>query len=261
MRENAEYEARELVMRAAGLSLTELALRGGEEISAEKANKALEMAHRRRAGEPLQYITGTAGFMGMEFEVNSHTLIPRQDTETLVEALMKEIGKERAKVLDIGAGSGCVGISLGAMTGAEVTLLDISPEALECAGRNAEKNGVKARLICMDIMRELPEGEFDVIASNPPYIETGAIAALQAEVRDYEPVAALDGGRDGLDFYRRIVSAAPDMLRDGGILAFEIGFNQGNAVRTMMEKNFGGVRIIKDYTYNDRVVIGSKKFK
>lgn len=257
--DNAEYEAREIVLSACEMSMTDLMLNRGKEISAEQANKAYEMACRRKDGEPLQYIVGTAGFMGMEFEVNPYTLIPRQDTETLVEALIERIG-EGAEILDIGTGTGCIGISLAKyVKGARVTLLDISEGALETAKCNAERNGVKVRTIQADILSEIPEGKYDLIVSNPPYIESDVIKGLQREVKDFEPVSALDGGKDGLTFYRRITQIAVNMLNEEGILAYEIGFDQGQSVPELMGADFEGIEVIKDYCGNDRAVIGRLK--
>ncbi len=259
LEENAEFEARELFMFASGMSLTELTMNRNSEVSKETEKKARELARRRQSGEPLQYIVGTAEFMGLEFEVNRYTLIPRQDTETLVEAVINE-AKSGARILDIGTGSGCIGISLAHfIKDADVTLADISVGALETAKRNAERNNVGIKLCNIDILNGMPEGSFDIIVSNPPYIETEVIKGLSAQVRDYEPYGALDGGEDGLVFYRRITEIAPELLNEGGILAYEIGYDQGKSVCAMMEKQFGNARLIKDLCGNDRVVISKRE--
>lgn len=257
--DNAAFEARQIVMRAAGMTEQELIINAKNEADTEAVTSAGQMLARRKNGEPLQYILGTAEFMSLEFEVNAATLIPRADTETLAETVIKEIGDKKATVLDIGTGSGCIGISAAKYTGAEVTLADVSPQALETAGRNAEKNLVNVRLLEINILNAVPEGRFDAIVSNPPYIETEVIKTLQREVRDHEPMSALDGGADGLVFYRRITEIAPKLLNPGGFLAFEIGFEQGRAVLELMRKDFDGVRVIKDLCGNDRVVIGYLK--
>lgn len=257
--ENAEYEAKELIMYALEMSLTELTLNRNMEVSDGLKEKIEQLLKRRLNGEPLQYITGIAGFMGLEFEVNPYTLIPRQDTETLVETLLERVS-EGAKIIDIGTGSGCIGISLAKyIKNAEVTLADISEKALETASRNAHKNGVVVKLLNIDILKELPKGKFDMIVSNPPYIESEIVKDLDKTVRDFEPVSALDGGTDGLDFYRRITEIAPQMLNNGGILAYEIGYNQGEAVTKIVKSFFGNVELIKDYCGNDRVVIAVNK--
>ena len=257
LKENAEFEAKEIIMSVCAMSASELLINRRSEIKDEHINKAFEMAHRRADGEPLQYIIGKAGFMGMDFEVNPHTLIPRQDTETLVEHLIDMIGGRETSILDIGTGSGCIGISLGKfLKRAEITLLDISDEALETARRNARTNNVAVNTICADILAEIPGGRYDVIVSNPPYIKTSVIGGLQGEVKDYEPLRALDGGDDGLIFYRRITDIAPMLLKEGGALAYEIGYDQGESVSELMGKSFEDIRVIKDYCGNDRVVIG-----
>lgn len=259
LKENAAFEAKEIIMSVCGMSTSDWIINRKAEVKEEHVNKALEMAHRRISGEPLQYIIGKAGFMGMDFEVNKNTLIPRQDTETLIETLIDMIGDRKVSILDIGTGSGCIGISLGTfLKDARITVLDISQEALNTALRNADRNGVKIKAVCMDILSEIPEGKYDVIVSNPPYIETSIIKSLQTEVRDYEPLSALDGGSDGLLFYRRITDIAPRLLNEKGILAYEIGYDQGKKVHMLMEKDFYDIRIIKDYCGNDRVITGKK---
>lgn len=259
LKENAAFEAKEIIMSVCGMSTSDWIINRKAEVKEEHVNKVLEMAHRRISGEPLQYIIGKAGFMGMDFEVNKNTLIPRQDTETLIETLIDMIGDRKVSILDIGTGSGCIGISLGTfLKDARITVLDISQEALNTALRNADRNGVKIKAVCMDILSEIPEGKYDVIVSNPPYIETSIIKSLQTEVRDYEPLSALDGGSDGLLFYRRITDIAPRLLNEKGILAYEIGYDQGKKVHMLMEKDFYDIRIIKDYCGNDRVITGKK---
>lgn len=257
--DNAALEARRIVTRALDINETELITRGGEEAADEAVKAVKRMLDRRRNGEPLQYILGSAEFMSLEFEVNPSTLIPRADTETLAETVIAQIGEKKAKLLDIGAGTGCVGISIARYCGADVTLSDISRDALETAKRNALLNNVAADFLEIDILNEIPDGKFDVIVSNPPYIETEVIKTLQREVKDREPRLALDGGEDGLKFYRRIVSIAPPLLTPNGLLAFEIGYNQGKAVPELMKKDFKNIKIIKDLCGNDRVVTGRKK--
>ena len=259
LKENGEFEARELFMHVTGMSVTEVMLNRDNEADAKTEARVRELAERRKNGEPLQYITGTAEFMGLEFAVNQYTLIPRQDTETLVEAII-ERAHNGARILDIGTGSGCIGISLAKFVkNADVTLADISKGALETARANAEKNNVSVRCVRLDILKDIPDGKFDIIVSNPPYIETEVIEGLDSTVRDYEPVSALDGGADGLVFYRRITQLAPRLLNDNGLLAYEIGYNQGKSVGDMVKSTMGNAEVIKDYCGNDRVVIGKKR--
>lgn len=209
----------------------------------------------RAARIPLEHIIHETEFMGLPFYVDERVLIPRQDTECLVEEVVKQSAGKR--VLDLCTGSGCIGISLAVLGGcADVTLSDISADALMVAGINAEKNHVHPHIIESDLFQHIEE-RFDIIVSNPPYIPTGEIASLMPEVRDHDPVAALDGMADGLAFYRRIAAESQRYLVPGGRLYFEIGYNQGRAVTALMEQNgFAGVEIIKDLAGLDRVVTG-----
>ena len=258
--DNAAFEAREVVAAALEMDKNELIIKAKESSDDISAKRAYEMLKRRKNGEPLQYILGVAEFMSLEFEVNRYTLIPRSDTETLVEEIIKRVGDESVSILDIGTGTGCIGISLGKyLANAKITLADISEGALQTARRNAEKNDVPVEILHLDILKEIPKGRYDIVVSNPPYIQSKVIPNLQTEVKDYEPMTALDGGEDGLIFYRRIVDIAPDFLNDNGTLAFEIGYDQGEDLMELMSNGFEDIEIIKDLCGNDRVVIGSKK--
>lgn len=257
--ENAVYEARELVMCVLKIGSTELVLGGNREVSEAEKSLVYELLAQRKSGEPLQYITGTAGFMGMEFKVTPDVLIPRADTETLVEEIIKASGG-RKRIIDIGTGSGCIGISLARfISDADVTFLDISQNALEIAKYNAEANEVCGKFVNMDILSEYPKEKFDIIVSNPPYIRDEVIETLDTGVKDYEPYGALSGGADGLVFYKRITDIAAQMLNKNGILAYEIGYDQGRDVSELMQKDFCNVRVIKDLCGNDRVVTGELK--
>lgn len=261
LNDNALYEAQELVMSVLGISNTELVLNRNREVSENDKTAVYEKLLRRKKGEPLQYITGTAGFMGLEFKVTPDVLIPRADTETLAEEIIS-IADGCAKLLDIGTGSGCIGISVAHFKpDTEVTFLDISKKALEIAKYNAKKNNVNGIFVNMDILKEYPKERFDIIVSNPPYICDYVIKDLQTEVKDYEPYGALSGGADGLLFYRRITEIAPGMLNENGILAYEIGCDQGEAVSELMRKSFCNVRVLKDLCGNDRVIIGEMKMR
>ena len=202
--------------------------------------------------------------MGLTFLVSPSTLIPRADTETLVERAIEFVGDTKVrdtkiKILDIGTGTGCIGISIAHFCeNADVTLLDISADALGIAQKNAERNGVNVKVLQCDILSEIPEGEYDIIVSNPPYIETEVIPTLQTEVKDFEPLSALDGGSDGLIFYRRIAEIGKRLLKDNGLLMFEIGYNQAGAVMEIMA-DYKDVRCEKDLCGNDRVVYGINK--
>lgn len=229
----------------------------GEEDITQDAQKEYEIAVQKRAEHiPLQYIIGEQEFMGLRFKVNSNVLIPRQDTETLVEQVLK-IVKPGMKVLDLCTGSGCVLISV-LKNAPELTGMgsDISKTALLVAKENAKLHEVDAEWVRSDLFDNITE-TFDVIMANPPYIPTGEILSLMPEVRDFEPENALDGGADGLDFYRKIAGQVKDYLNPGGYVYMEIGYGQGEAVSELMRNaGFTEVEVIKDLARNDRVVKG-----
>ncbi|MCH5211817.1 MAG: peptide chain release factor N(5)-glutamine methyltransferase [Oscillospiraceae bacterium] len=256
-----EHEADWIISHVTGMSQADFVLHP-REIADEEMRQIEDIITRRNSGEPLQYILGHTEFMGMTFKVNDLVLIPRQDTETLVENIVSKIGKKKLKVLDIGTGSGCIGISIAKLCkNTEVTLLDYSDSILAVAKENADLNGVNVKTLHCDILEAVPEGQYDVIVSNPPYIETDTIFSLDNIVSSYEPVEALDGGFDGLMFYRRIAEeVAKDILNENGIIAFEIGYNQGEEVSDILrEEDFSNVRVIKDSCDNDRVVMARFK--
>ena len=229
----------------------------GEEDITQDAQKEYEIAVQKRAEHiPLQYIIGEQEFMGLRFKVNSNVLIPRQGTETLVEQVLK-IVKPGMKVLDLCTGSGCVLISV-LKNAPELTGMgsDISKTALLVAKENAKLHEVDAEWVRSDLFDNITE-TFDVIMANPPYIPTGEILSLMPEVRDFEPENALDGGADGLDFYRKIAGQVKDYLNPGGYVYMEIGYDQGEAVSELMRNaGFTEVEVIKDLARNDRVVKG-----
>lgn len=261
--ENPLFEAEQMVMAVCNLDRTELVLKGRNDVSEEEKEKVNDMVLRRLKGEPLQYIIGECEFMSLKFYTERGVLIPRSDTETLVEKILDFTDENKEyKVLDICTGTGCIGISIANYRKkAEVKLLDISDIAINLAKRNIILNNVNDRVFAEkeDILKDYPKEKYDIIVSNPPYIESDVIDTLQVEVKDYEPHLALDGGKDGLIFYRRIADIAPKMLNVGGILAFEIGYNQGSKVLEIMKKSFYNIQIIKDLCGNDRVVIGIRR--
>jgi len=230
-----------------------------------------KMIAKRSRRIPLQHILGQQEFMGLTFKVNEHVLIPRQDTETLVELVLEEQQDRTKKVLDLCTGSGCIAISLAVKGGYEdVTAADLSTAALRVAEENARKLldeswqiGVEGKhcskrlQLCQgDLFGALASGSrFDILVSNPPYIPTEVIKGLQPEVRDHEPMMALDGTEDGLLFYRRIAHEAKDWLNPGGSIYLEIGHDQGDAVSGLLkEAGFDNIRVVKDLPGLDRVV-------
>ena len=231
-------------------------MHGDDEVEPDILSEYERVLEKRAEHVPLQYITGEQEFMGMTFRVNSNVLIPRQDTETLVEETLK-ILEPKMQLLDLCTGSGCVLLSiLKNAPMVEGVGSDISKQALLVAKENAKLHGIDAQWVRSNLFDNV-SGPFDVIVSNPPYIAGEEILTLMPEVSQFEPLQALDGGEDGLDFYRKIVEEAPRYLKENGWLLFEIGYDQGEAVRSLMhEAGFEGVLVIKDLAGNDRVVRG-----
>lgn len=260
---------------ASGRRHVDLILSDGEQMPDALLGKYRSCIERRAQRIPLQQITGSQAFMGLDFMVNEHVLCPRQDTETLVEeglTILASLQSGSAKngqanadreirLLDLCTGSGCILISLLALARGQETPIhglaaDLSPEALAVARENAKRNGVSAAFVLSDLFAEI-EGSFDLITANPPYISSGQLEDLMPEVRDHEPRMALDGDEDGLAFYRRIAGQAPDYLREGGWLLMEIAFDQGQAVRQMLADGpFEEIEIIQDLSGRDRVLKG-----
>ncbi len=218
--------------------------------------KYQEFLKKRSLHIPLQHLTGEQEFMGLPFHVNENVLIPRQDTETLVEAVLKVL-KPGDKILDLCTGSGCIIISIVKLAqGVEGTGSDLSDKALQVARKNAEDLDVGVSFLQSDLFEQIEE-TFDCIVSNPPYIATAKIEDLMEEVRDHEPHMALDGKEDGLFFYRNIVKEGRRYLKEHGWLCFEIGYDQGKAVSAMMENaGYQNVKVIQDLAGLDRVVMG-----
>ena len=229
----------------------------GDSVRSDLEEQFYRMVIEKRAQRiPLQHITGQQEFMGLTFKVNEHVLIPRQDTEILVEEAMRYLS-DGMRILDICTGSGCILLSLLKYSNeCEGLGVDISDDALAVARENAQNLGLEAEFRHSDLLEKV-EGKFDMIVSNPPYIETTVIDTLMPEVREHEPMLALDGREDGLYFYRRIVEQCTSYMTRGARLFFEIGYDQGEAVKDMMiHKGFCEVEIIKDYAGLDRVVTG-----
>lgn len=267
---------RELLSRAAArLSKSETPMLDARVLLAkamEKENAALifeepdekqlalfnEYIQKRATGMPVAYILGEKEFMGLNFRLNSDTLIPRPDTECLVEKVIENNKFPSPKILDLCTGSGCIGISLVKfIPNATCDLTDISEGAMMMAKGNAALNGAESctRIFKLDALTEDITEEYDIIVSNPPYIESDIVSTL--EVSEFEPARALDGGEDGLTFYRVIAPKAYDALPAGGMLALEIGYNQGASVQALL-KDFSEVSLYKDYGNNDRVIIAIK---
>ncbi|MCI9048227.1 MAG: peptide chain release factor N(5)-glutamine methyltransferase [Hungatella sp.] len=259
----AQLDARRLLLEAFHLDMTHFLMNRMQVLEQTRdvgaaADRYREMIRKRSRRIPLQHILGSQDFMGLTFRVNEHVLIPRQDTETLVELVLEEHKDRNKKVLDLCTGSGCIAVSLSVLGGFEdVTATDLSFEALKVAKENAERlldQGRAIRFLQGDLFDCL-ETRFDIITANPPYIATGVIRNLAPEVRDHEPRMALDGDEDGLCFYRRIAAKAGEWLEPGGCIYLEIGYDQGLAVSRLLEETgFENIRIVKDTPGLDRVV-------
>lgn len=238
---------------------------GTDELDGELLERYAALLEKRAGGVPLQYLIGFQEFMSLPFKVSRDVLIPRQDTEILVEAVIKLCREKyagRAGILDIGTGSGCIAVSLAYyMPEAAVTAADLMPEALAAAMENARQNGVadRIRFVESNLFGGIEGGRFEIIVSNPPYIRSEDIAKLPKEIRCHEPAAALDGGPDGLDFYRAILAEAPAFLKEEGMLCFETGYDQAAEVAAFMKESFGEIKIIKDLAGIDRVVVGKSR--
>lgn len=231
------------------------------DISNKDEQKIMEIACERAKHIPLDYILGKSEFFGYEFKVNKNCLIPRLDTEVLVQTVVDEAKKKKepVSVLDIGTGSGAIAISVQKETGAIVTAVDISEDALTLAKQNAVLNHADVRFLHSNLFEAVKDEKFDFVVSNPPYIKTDVIDELDDEVKLNEPILALDGGDDGLKFYKKIISQAKEHLKDSGMIFFEIGFDQADDVSKLLEVDFKEICVIKDYGGNDRVVYATKK--
>ncbi|MBR0171448.1 MAG: peptide chain release factor N(5)-glutamine methyltransferase [Lachnospiraceae bacterium] len=256
------FDAKRLMEFACGLTFHDLYAHG-ERVPNDSSQSLLNECVKKRASRiPLAYITGTQGFMGLDFFVSADVLVPRPDTETLAEAAMKHLF-DGMRLLDLCTGSGCVGLALLRYSNDTTAVLcDLSPAAVDCAGENAKRLKLTERVtlaVCDLFPRRslIPEGGFDLITANPPYIKTDVIDTLEDEVRFHEPRMALDGGADGLVFYRRIVAEAERYLTRGGRLLLETGYDEALAVASLMRENgYGHIDIIRDAGGNERVVTG-----
>lgn len=261
--EDAALEAWILYEEAFQMSRSEFWIHAEEEVDPEKAALYERMLRRRRQGEPVAYIIGSWEFMGLPFQVSPAVLIPRPDTETLVEAVLEWLPeRKKASILDLCTGSGCIAVSLAHFRPCtQVLASDLSPEALAVAAANAKQNGVCVSFCQGDLWQPLPAGrQYDIITCNPPYIDRRQLQQLDRDVIAYEPHMALDGGEDGLTFYRRLAEQVRDYLKDGGRIFWEIGYDQAEAVSRLLEDR--GMRVCavrRDLAGRSRVVIAEKE--
>ena len=255
--EEAALDARLLIEYVCDTTRNDLLVHGERLIEREQEEKYRQLIAKRASRIPLQHLTGNQDFMGLTFRVNEHVLIPRQDTEILVEEVLKEL-HDGMRILDMCTGSGCILISLLHYSNdCKGVGADISEDALAVARENAERLLYGGAVFVRSDLFENVMGKYDFIVSNPPYIRSDVIPTLMPEVKDHEPVQALDGAEDGLYFYRRIVSEGRAYLVRGGKLYFEIGHDQAEAVSELMrDAGFLEITVVKDYAGLDRVVYG-----
>lgn len=257
--EGAKFEAEQIVTAVCGISHSKLMLNGGDEISAKKEEKIFEVVQKRCEHYPLQYLLGEWEFYSLPFKINEGVLIPRPDTELLVDTALDYISEsENLEIADLCAGSGCVGIAVKKNAPqCTVTAYEKYDEAYECLLENIKLNDADVRALQYDIF-DGADKHYDIILSNPPYIKSSVIPSLQKEV-GFEPVTALDGGTDGLDYYRIICEKWIPFLKPGGALIVEIGYDQREAVTKLFSQaGLTGIECRTDLSENDRVIIGTK---
>ena len=276
--EDAAVDSKELYCYMMGIDRSRLILEYQKVLQDAQCAEYFALLDRRSDKEPLQYIVGTTDFMGLTFRTDPRALIPRQETEVLVERALeilrenKVLGqplpialKKSPDVLDLGCGTGAIGLSLAKLApGTHVTCSDVSEEALALAKENASQLGISSvKFASGSLMRpftgRLRKRKFDMILSNPPYIKSGVIPMLQQEIRDHEPILALDGGKDGLEVYRTLIPQLPDFLKKEGVVMFEIGYDQKDAVMDMFAVNgrFINIQGMQDLAGRDRIVMAT----
>ncbi len=254
--EEAALDARLLLEECCGTDRNHLLVHGDDSVTVEQHEQYVNWIEKRSGHIPLQHILGYQEFMGLRFEVDDSVLIPRQDTETLVEEVLRSL-HDGMSLLDMCTGSGCILLSLLKYSnGCKGIGCDISEKAIEKARINAGNLGLEAEFLQSDLFENV-SGKYEIIVSNPPYIPSGEIPGLMEEVKDHDPAAALDGGEDGLFFYREIIPRAKEYLYPGGMLFLEIGCEQGADVKELMEQaGYKDILVCEDFTGRDRVVSG-----
>lgn len=264
--EGAQLEAREILCAASGKTVEELYRDISLYTTQAIAEKALAMQERRMTGEPIAYLVGEWSFCGLPFYVSREALIPRVDTEMLAQLAMNRLKEYpgNTRILDLCAGTGCVGLTAAALVkNTRAVLVDLSDGALDLCKRNIRRHKLTGRAVYLkgDALQPPSHalGQFDVLVCNPPYIPTGDLAGLDSSVKDFEPLMALDGGEDGLDFYRQITSLWQPALKPGGHLLYEVGIGQAEQVAWLLVKaGYENIRITRDTGGIDRVVEGQR---
>ena len=255
--ENPALDARILMCHALSCDELYLTVHRDRVLTLRECDMFFTYIKRRASNEPIGYITGTKEFMSLEFNVDKNVLIPRPDTEILVEKVIAETKKESPVIIDMCTGSGAIAVSLAKYIPLScVTGLDISENALKVAKANAVKNGVRAEFKLHDVLKPYKQIKADAVVSNPPYSPTSDLETLMTDVIDFEPSVALDGGEDGLVFYRAIIQNIDSCLKEGGLLAFEVGAGQADDVAHLMKGKFCHVSTERDLAGIERVVYG-----
>jgi len=231
-----------------------------EDISSYQKTKLKKQITELEKGTPLAYVMGYTEFLNCKIFVSSKTLIPRPETELLCDIVIKDIktSPERLKILDLCSGSGCVGVSIQKASNLSVDAVEISDDAIKIIKKNIKTNDVKIKVIKSDMFEKVAT-KYDLIISNPPYIKQADIKTLDNSVKDFEPHLALDGGDDGLKFYKIIANDAPKHLTKNGKIALEIGYNQAKQIKKLLEKNFKDIKIMKDYFKLDRFIFATRR--
>ena len=257
---NPRRDAGLLLAHVLGCDQTALLTHPERLLSAAELQQFDRLVERRLASEPMQYLTGEQEFFGLSFEVSPAVLIPRPETEHLVEAVLHRFGREEeVRIVDVGTGSGAIAVSLAhAMPRSRVTAVDLLPAALAVARRNAERHGVIDQLVLLpsDLLAEVEGTDFDAVVANPPYIATAEV--LEPQVANYEPHSALYAGPTGLEVYERLIPQAARVLKPGGWLMLEIGYGQSSALKNLMH-GWAGVTLVNDLQGIPRVVLGQKQ--
>ena len=254
---SGDSDAEFLLAHVLGVSRSQLYMEAV--ISDHSMERFADLISRRLHHEPMDSLIGYTEFLGLKFPFNKDTLTPRQETEIMTDNIIKDHSHRMGlSVLDLCCGSGCIGLSVSKHLNAHVILADISPKVVEIAKENATLNNVDGNFIVSNLFDNVV-GLFDIIISNPPYIPSSDLYELESEVKDYDPSLALDGGADGLDFYRKIISEAPKYLKDNGLIYMEFGINQAKDIYNLMQKDFKNIEIVKDYSGIERYIKGQKK--
>jgi len=259
----ARHEVLLLLTHFTDLSRADMLVSEEKQMPDEQCRAFFNAVERRQKGEPLQYIIGEWDFYGLTFTVDKRALIPRGETELLVEEVVETLGYRSARVLDVCTGSGCIAVAVAKTLDVEVVAADISEDALSLARENAARHGVGDRVrfvhsdLAQGLLDEGLDGTFDIVISNPPYILSRDMAELQREVREYEPHLALDGGVDGMDLYRRLLPQAYTLLKQGGGLFLEIG--PAGVKELAQQTGFSDVKLLNDYAGLPRMVVANKK--